>query len=39
VSSAEVDSLDGQVGGRPGVSKGAPVGEIARRIAEVIAAG
>lgn len=39
VSSAEVDSLDGQVGGRPGVSKSAPVGEIARRIAEVIAAG
>lgn len=39
VSNAEVAALDGEVGGRPGVSKGAPIQEIARRIAEVIAAG
>jgi putative two-component system response regulator len=39
VSSAEVEALQGEVGGRPGVSKGAPVAEIARRIAEIIAAG
>jgi CheY-like chemotaxis protein len=39
VSSAEVSALDGEVGGRPGISKGAPMGEIARRIAEVIGAG
>lgn len=39
VSSAEVKALNGEVGGRPGVSKGAPIQEIARRIDEVIAAG
>jgi putative two-component system response regulator len=38
VSSAEVQALDGEVGGRPGVSKSAPLPEIAQRIAEVIAA-
>lgn len=38
VSAAEVEALDGEVGGRPGVSKSAPVAEIAQRIAEMIAA-
>jgi CheY-like chemotaxis protein len=38
VSNAEVEALDGEVGGRPGVSKSAPLPEIAQRIAEVIAA-
>ncbi|NRF67342.1 response regulator [Aquincola sp. S2] len=37
VSAAEVKALDGTLGGRPGVSKGAPVPEIAKRILEVIA--
>jgi CheY-like chemotaxis protein len=38
VSAAEVEALHGEVGGRPGVSKSAPVAEIAQRIAEMIAA-
>ncbi len=32
VSASEVDDLDGEIGGRPGISKSAPVKEIAVRI-------
>jgi len=32
VSMGEVDDLHGEVGGRPGISKSAPVKEIAQRI-------
>jgi CheY-like chemotaxis protein len=39
VSSTEVAEWEGDVGGRPGVAKDAPIQQLARRIAEVIAAG
>ena len=37
VSNEEVAALDGEVGGRPGISKSAPVQDIAWRITQLIA--
>ena len=37
VSNEEVAALDGEVGGRPGISKGAAVQDIAWRITQLIA--
>ncbi len=36
VSVQEVQSLEGDVGGRPGISKGAPIAQIVARIARLL---